>query len=483
MKQNLLIIVSVIIVIIMLSLSFNGIETSKNANSNIVINKHSYNHAFAIKPYGNEYKFNNNGVIFSGNKHYIITGNKYYPFNWNIYSFNKTLKHEKFEIINSKTIKNDIQNSAAEILRNKNIKVANIISFNNNTICNNIAIKNIKNKTESYIVSFNILFPLGSISRYINHNYKTLNNFVPMSFNHRYINTMQLNNVYNTLLFNNIILYYNSVLASSYIIKFNNYEELILNYKIELSKNETYTIDPDMEVYNSKSVGSFPVKSHSYIYKSNGNLVGLISQSVYNAANNEKASDYFGPNIASSFSPASTSYGTYVVNYEKQKVCWLRNTANSKYETYMKIEDNYFQNAEKKSTSKMEKVLNCVETIASELGYPIPGIAAFLKYYHEVTTKKITNGIETYANAGFMDYTTSPYFSEDVYCPLEENGHNSYIFGDLLDMEFEVDTGGTQHNPVINHFVYTTCMKITLYPSCNLYAGTSSADFSIGQYN
>jgi len=445
------------------------------------------------------YNFGDQKVTFTGDHVTISLGDHSYHVSWRVYMVTGThLKQMHLTNISYRRIDTKYQNSAILRENNSYISLAEIFTFGN-AMDASIAVKNLMKVNETFVPTFSI-----STSR---HTHVQIGNNVSSE------NLNLTANAYcpisSAIIPSNDWYVYQSKVTISWKQEYSIFHEgIILSSPsgnkislpfgpITLSANQTYSVDPEIKPMviahppgggGGGGVSSFPVGTSSYIYDSNGNEIGLISQSTDSQSEFETMT-YFGPTIATSFSPVSGS--SWTVNSYVQDYCWIGNSAGSSYEMYMSILDNYYQNHVDQEIGQMQTVLTVITDIANAAGLPIPDLAYFLQYSSGISTKTLTYGIQTSADAGCSiiecDYGAY-YYNTLGYCYgpwYDPSFQDSFIFGELMQNAFtDTSVGGTQSNPVVNYFEYSVTMSVSNGAIDGpLYTGSSSLSFNIGQYN
>ena len=444
------------------------------------------------------YDFGGQKVAFTGDHVTISTGDHSYHVSWRVYMVTGThLKKMHLTNISYRRIHTPYQNSAILTENNSYISLAEIFTFGT-AMDASIAVKNLMKGNEAFVPTFSI-----TTSKHTH---------VQMGGN---VGSEKLNLTTNTYspISSAVIpstdwYVYESNLTISWKQEFSIFHEGIIQSSssgnkislpfgpITLSANQTYSVYPEIKPMRiappggggGGGVSSFPVSTSSYIYDSNGNEIGLISQST-DLQSEFETMTYFGPTIATSFSTVSGS--SWTVNSYVQDYCWIGNSVGSSYEMYMSILDNYYQNHVDQEISQMQTVLTVITDIANAAGLPIPDLAYFLQYSNGISTKTLTYGIQTSADAGcsFIEcdygayyYNTLGYYYGPWYDPSFQD---SFIFGELMQNEFtDPSVGGTQSNPVVNYFEYSVTMSVSNGAIDGpLYTGSSTLYFNIGQYN
>ncbi len=453
------------------------------------------------------YDFGDQKVTFTSDSAAISLENHQYHVSWTVYMVNNSgLKKMSLSNVSYSFINSAAQHSAVLKANNSFIKIAEIFSFGT-AIDASIAVKNLMKTNETY----EIMFDMKSAKH---HSIASMNGFDPhvnsiihgsalsktgfamipsadWSLSMGHVNVNWRNEM--------------SIFHSGYIATSQDSSFVALPFgPVTLMENETYSIDPVIrpEVHSCPTCGggngggggsdsSFPAGMSSYIYDANGNQIGLISQSV-DTQSEWETGVLFGPSIGASFSPESGSSAcAMTVNSFVQDYCWIGNSAGSGYEMCMKIEDNFYQNHVDQNAVCMDTILTVITGIANAVGLPIPDLADFLAYSSGISTKTLSDGIQTSANAGI--YYIPCTFGEYIYNTLgysygpwyDPSFQNSYMFGDHLHNEFEdTSVGGTQCNPVVNYFEYSVTMSVSNgLEDGSLFTGSSSMTFNIGQYN
>ncbi len=389
-----------------------------------------------------------------------------------------------------------------ETVKNKNIKVSYISSFHNNAISSNIAIKNLKNSSENYTVCFNMILPDKNIME-ISNNHIINKNFNLIYFNNKLLNIINIKRTYNPLIFNNIIINpLNSMPSSSIIVNYYNYAVLNMKYNIELTNNETYTIDPEigpMRIsYNGGGFTTYGnitknLSTGGCIFNSNGDEIGIITETLQTPAWEYQDGDHFSINVVSTFSPVNNNYN---VNYIKQKIYQSTGGSNDLDVTGYK---NYFQDHQKNCESNMIGAINgafyFLNVILAVTGVSIPSPAWLFSTYQETSATSINNGYEITVNAGKSVSRAGIYWCSISYgyCTWlwgiipEHHIKNVHEFGSCFDIYYRNNDGGTMNNPYYNDITYTSTFKIInddklVEFNNNNYEIQVSETFKLGQY-
>ncbi len=432
---------------------------------------------FDVKPEGKAFYSGNAGVIFSGNDPYIDLGGRFYPAMWNIYSVNEGLSIEKGKITEIHMIKNDYQNSAVETLENRNMRTSYIFSFHGSMVSSNIVLKNLKSINQSFIVCYNMLLPDRNIMGI------TGSHMVDKAFNPTGVSIMNIRRTDDPLIFNNIIVNpVNSMPVSTVIVNYHSYAVLNMKYAVELSGNETHTIDPEVKPMYSAGgcdpAGSDMVEYGNItrglsmggcVFNSGGAEIGVVSETVETPEQKYMNGDHFSICVVSTFSPVKSH--DYNVNCVKQKI---DQTTGGKCDLKLVNYKNYFQDHHK-NTGKMDATINdafyFLNVILGAIGISIPSPTSLLSTSQETSIYKNCNNNEykITVNAGKV---TSP--KAGVYWPSISYGYwthlwgfipeyhikNVHEFGSCFDLFYRINHGGTRENPYYNNLQYSSTFKI-----------------------
>ena len=487
------IVVFVSIAIAVLFLMPNSVSFAQNANGH---------QTFRV---GNEI------VSIHGNAVKIGFGSNQTTVSWDIYMIQgeKAVKlHLHWEGVHR--IISAYQDSVVLSQGNSLLKVGEMFSFYKNQINSNLILTNLADKNETFVALFSLTSP--------DHSREFLGKGLHRGFN---LTANQTNPSVSSLIPKNYYVMEESGLSVSWRQELGIFHAGIAQQTqkgsslglpfgpITLQSNETYAIDPVISPMmiapppggggggGGGSTGgfvppmsSFPVNNSAWVYNSNNQVIGVITQSVSSQPYWEACSSFY-VKIVTAFSPISGS--NWYVNYEQQKVYWTGNSAHSSYEMGMSIKENYYQNDQaqgEQNTLLMQSLVTVLEDVANMMGVPIPNFASLIQYNSGITTSTLSQGIETSANAGQSWVGCgyySWYYNKLGYCTGSfpyQTWHNSYIFGNLMNNVFLDSLGGTQSKPVVNCLYYESTMKVTNgeYDS-SLYSSSSYAFFNIGQYD
>ena len=485
------IVVFVSIAIAVLFLMPNSVSFAQNANGH---------QTFRV---GNEI------VSIHGNAVKIGFGSNQTTVSWDIYMIQgeKAVKlHLHWEGVHR--IISAYQDSVVLSQGNSLLKVGEMFSFYKNQINSNLILTNLADKNETFVALFSLTSP--------DHSREFLGKGLHRGFN---LTANQTNPSVSSLIPKNYYVMEESGLSVSWRQELGIFHAGIAQQTqkgsslglpfgpIMLQSNETYAIDPVISPMmiapppgggGGGSTGgyvppmsSFPANASNWVYNSNGQVIGLITQSVCSPQTSYLAGYNFCLYVVTAFSPISGS--SEYVNYEQQKVYWTGNSAHSSYEVRMGIDENYYQNYQtqgEQNTLQMQVVVNALIDVANLLGVPVPNFASLIQYSSGISTSTLSQGIETSANAGesiygCFDYV-SWYYNNLGYSTGSfpyQTWHNSYIFGNCLGNGFRSNLGGTQSKPVVNCFYYESTMKVTNdKKDGSLYSASSYDFFNIGQY-
>ncbi|MHB1662754.1 MAG: hypothetical protein ACYCSG_02830 [Thermoplasmataceae archaeon] len=472
--------------------------------------------AFAQNANGHQtFRVGNEIISIQGNTVKIGFGSNLTTVSWDIYMIQgeKAVKlHLHWEGVHR--IISAYQDSVVLRQGNSLLKVGEMFSFYKNQINSNLILTNLADKNETFIALFSLTSP--------DHSREFLGQGLHQGFN---LTANQTNPSVSSLIPKNYYVMEENGLSVSWRQELGIFHAGITQQTqrgsslglpfgpITLQSNETYAIDPVISpmMFTGPPGGggggggtcpggyvppmsSFPVNASNWVYNSNGQVIGLITQSVCGQSY-DVASNPFGLCIVTGYSPIASppiSGEPWYVNYEQQKVCWQGNSVQSSYGIVMCIQQNFYQNyqAQAEQNAKvMQNIVTVLTDFANFIGYAIPNFASLYQYSNGITTSTLSNGIETTANAGEashlnglhsyppLGYSTGPWYSS--------TWHNSYIFGNYMLNHFKASAGGTQNNPVVNCFYYESTMKISYNggPGSPLYSSLSYVFFNIGQYN
>ena len=336
------IVVFVSIAIAVLFLMPNSVSFAQNANGH---------QTFRV---GNEI------VSIHGNAVKIGFGSNQTTVSWDIYMIQgeKAVKlHLHWEGVHR--IISAYQDSVVLSQGNSLLKVGEMFSFYKNQINSNLILTNLANKNETFVALFSLTSP--------DHSREFLGKGLHRGFN---LTANQTNPSVSSLIPKNYYVMEESGLSVSWRQELGIFHAGIAQQTqkgsslglpfgpIMLQSNETYAIDPVISPMmiapppgggGGGSTGgyvppmsSFPANASNWVYNSNGQVIGLITQSVCSPQTSYLAGYNFCLYVVTAFSPISGS--SEYVNYEQQKVYWTGNSAHSSYEVRMGIDENYYQN-------------------------------------------------------------------------------------------------------------------------------------------
>jgi hypothetical protein len=387
---------------------------------------------FDIKPEGKAFYPGNAGVIFSGNDPYIVLGGRFYPTMRNIFSVNKELSLEKQDIKEIQMIKNEYQNSAVETLENKNMRTSYIFSFHGNMVSSNIVLKNLKSSNQSFIVCYEMLLPERNIMEI------TGNRIIDKNFNTASINVMNIRRTDDPMVFNNVVVNpINSMPLSTTIINYHNYAVLNMKYAVELTGNETYTVDPEIKPMYSAG-GCDPggsdlaeygnitggLSTGRCVFNSGGAEIGVVSETLESPEEKYMNVEHFSICVVSTFSPVKNH--DYNVNCVKQKI---EQSTGGKCDLKLANYKSYFQ-GHQKHTDNMDSAINdafyFLNVILGVIGISIPcPICLFSTSQGTSICRNYDNNeYEITVNTGRV---TSP--KAGVYWPSISYGYWTYLCG------------------------------------------------------
>ena len=467
--------------------------------------------AFAQNVNGHQtFRVGNEIVSIHGSRVKIGFGSNQTTVSWDIYMIQgeKAVKlHLHWEGVHR--IISAYQDSVVLRQGNSLLKVGEMFSFYKNQINSNLILTNLADKNETFVALFSLTSP--------DHSREFLGKGLHRGFN---LTANQTNPSVSSLIPKNYYVMEESGLSVSWRQELGIFHAGIAQQTqkgsslglpfgpITLQSNETYAIDPVISPMmfagppggggggGGGSTGgfvppmsSFPVNNSAWVYNSNGQVIGLITQSVCGLQYDPDINP-FDLYIVTAFSPVSG--GKWYVNYEQQKVCWTGNSAQNSDDVIMSIKYNFYQNYQAQaelSAQAMQNIVTVLVDVANMFGTPIPNFASLFQYSSGITISTLSQGIETSANAGQSWVGCgyySWYYNKLGYCTgslLYQTWHNSYIFGNWMDNNFD-NLGGTQSKPIVNCFYYESTMKVTNgeYDS-SLYSASSYAFFNIGQYD
>ena len=432
---------------------------------------------FDMKPDGKAFYSGNAGVIFSGNDPYIDLDGRFYPTMWNIFSVNKDLSIEKQNITEIRMIKNKYQHSAVETLANKNIKTSYIFSFHGNMVSSNIVLKNLKSANQSFIVCYEMLLPDRNIMEIAG------NHIIDKNFNTAGTNVMNIRRTNDPLLFNNVVVNpMNSMPVSTVIINYHGYAVLNMKYAVELTSNETYTIDPEIKPMYSAG-GCDPGGSDlaeygnitgglsigGCVFNSGGAEIGVVSETLETPEEKYMDGEHFSICVVSTFSPVKNH--DYNVNCVKQKI---EQSTGGKCDLKLANYKNYFQDHQK-HTSKMDSAISgafyFLNVILGVIGISIPNPTCLFSTSQETSICRNYNNneYEITVNAGKVTCDRAGVDWQSIcygywtylwgFIP-EYHTKNVHEFGSCFDLYYRVNHGGTREYPYYNNVQYCSSFKI-----------------------